>query len=62
VHERWWTQPYIYDNAKTKEWLISRRWEMKGWYDAKEQLEAAKAQKNDAQKSKTEEGPLRYDE
>lgn len=34
VHEKWWTQPYIYDNEKTKEWLRSRRWEMKGWYDA----------------------------
>ena len=42
VHEKWWTQPYIYNNVKTKEWLVSRRWEMKGWYDARDQLEAAK--------------------
>lgn len=34
VHEKWWTQPYIYNNAFTKEWLLTRRWEMKGWYDA----------------------------
>lgn len=34
VHEKWWKQPYIYENAKTKQWLQSRRWEMKGWYDA----------------------------
>ena len=34
VHEKWWTQPLIYENAKTKEWLKTRRWEMKGWYDA----------------------------
>ncbi|KAF1828029.1 nucleotide-diphospho-sugar transferase [Decorospora gaudefroyi] len=34
VHEKWWTQPYIYANAKTKQWLLTRRWEMKGWYDA----------------------------
>jgi alpha-N-acetylglucosamine transferase len=40
VHEKWWTQPYIYENKRTKEWLVSRRWEMKGWYDARDQLEA----------------------
>ncbi|KAF1828943.1 nucleotide-diphospho-sugar transferase [Decorospora gaudefroyi] len=34
VHEKWWTQPYIYNNKATKEWLFTRRWEMKGWYDA----------------------------
>jgi len=34
VHEKWWTQPYIHGNEKTKQWLLSRRWEMKGWYDA----------------------------
>lgn len=34
LHEKWWTQPYIYNNGKTKQWLQSRRWEMKGWYDA----------------------------
>ncbi|KAI4658106.1 hypothetical protein J4E81_005493 [Alternaria sp. BMP 2799] len=34
VHEKWWKQPYIYENAKTKQWLLTRRWEMKGWYDA----------------------------
>jgi alpha-N-acetylglucosamine transferase len=67
VHEKWWTQPYIYNNAKTKEWLMSRRWEMKGWYDAREQLEAAKAQNEKAQNEKAqnekgEEGPLRHDE
>ncbi|KAF2271254.1 nucleotide-diphospho-sugar transferase [Westerdykella ornata] len=34
MHEKWWTQPYIYENEKVKEFLKSRRWEMKGWYDA----------------------------
>ncbi|KAH7123565.1 nucleotide-diphospho-sugar transferase [Dendryphion nanum] len=34
VHEKWWTQPYIYNNKMTKEWLLTRRWEMKGWFDA----------------------------
>jgi alpha-N-acetylglucosamine transferase len=34
LHEKWWTQPYLYNNDKTKAWLKSRRWEMKGWYDA----------------------------
>jgi alpha-N-acetylglucosamine transferase len=34
LHEKWWTQPYIYNNEKTKAWLLSRRWEMKGWYNA----------------------------
>ncbi|KAF1921543.1 nucleotide-diphospho-sugar transferase [Ampelomyces quisqualis] len=34
IHEKWWTQPYLYNNDKTKAWLKSRRWEMKGWYDA----------------------------
>ncbi|KAF2133466.1 glycosyltransferase family 8 protein, partial [Dothidotthia symphoricarpi CBS 119687] len=34
MHEKWWTQPYIYENKKVKEWLLTRRWEMKGWYDA----------------------------
>ena len=38
LHEKWWTQPYIYDNDKTKQWLQSQRWEMKGWYDALEAL------------------------
>ncbi|KAL1801567.1 hypothetical protein ACET3X_001909 [Alternaria dauci] len=40
VHEKWWKQPYIYNNDKTKQWLQSRRWEMKGWYDG---LEASKS-------------------
>lgn len=34
AHEKWWTQPYLYNNDKTKHWLRSRRWEMKGWYTA----------------------------
>ncbi|KAF2030693.1 nucleotide-diphospho-sugar transferase, partial [Setomelanomma holmii] len=34
VHEKWWDQPFIYDNDKVKDWLKSRRWEMKGWYAA----------------------------
>jgi alpha-N-acetylglucosamine transferase len=34
VHEKWWTQPYIYNNEKTKKWLLTRRWEMKGFYEA----------------------------
>jgi alpha-N-acetylglucosamine transferase len=38
VHEKWWEQPFIYGNDKTKEWLRSRRWEMKGWYSAYDQF------------------------
>lgn len=34
MHEKWWTQPYLYENQKVKDFLKSRRWEMKGWYDA----------------------------
>jgi alpha-N-acetylglucosamine transferase len=34
MHEKWWTQPYIYDNEKVKQWLRAQRWEMKGWFDA----------------------------
>jgi alpha-N-acetylglucosamine transferase len=34
LHEKWWTQPYLYENARTKAWLLSRRWEMKGFFDA----------------------------
>jgi alpha-N-acetylglucosamine transferase len=34
LHEKWWTQPYLYENQRTKDWLKSRRWEMKGFYDA----------------------------
>ena len=58
MHEKWWTQPYIYENKKVKEWLFSRRYEMKGWYDAwelknKQQLhketEAAKPKENEEQ-------------
>ncbi|KAL6707317.1 hypothetical protein ACN47E_004305 [Coniothyrium glycines] len=32
VHEKWWDQPFIYDNQKVKDWLRSRRWVMQGWY------------------------------
>jgi alpha-N-acetylglucosamine transferase len=65
VHEKWWAQPYIYNNDKTKGWLVSRRWEMKGWYDARDQLEAQmKADSNVQQKSNetAEEGPVRHDD
>ncbi|KAF2729608.1 nucleotide-diphospho-sugar transferase, partial [Polyplosphaeria fusca] len=34
MHEKWWTQPYLYENKKVKDWLLTRRFEMKGWYDA----------------------------
>ncbi|KAF2014004.1 glycosyltransferase family 8 protein [Aaosphaeria arxii CBS 175.79] len=34
MHEKWWKQPYLYENKKVKEWLLTRRYEMKGWYDA----------------------------
>jgi alpha-N-acetylglucosamine transferase len=34
LHEKWWTQPYLYENERTKAWLLSRRWEMKGFFDA----------------------------
>ncbi|EMD67054.1 glycosyltransferase family 8 protein, partial [Bipolaris sorokiniana ND90Pr] len=34
VHEKWWEHPYLYANEKTKQWMLSRRWEMKGWYHA----------------------------
>jgi hypothetical protein len=34
VHEKWWEQPWIFDNEKVKEWLRGKRWEMKGWYEA----------------------------
>jgi len=36
VHEKWWKWPYLHDNQPVKDWLYSRRYEMKGWYDAKE--------------------------
>jgi alpha-N-acetylglucosamine transferase len=36
VHEKWWKQPYIYESQPVKDWLFSRRYEMKGWYDAYE--------------------------
>jgi hypothetical protein len=42
LHEKWWTQPYIYENAKTKQWLLTRRWEMKGWYDAFERANSTR--------------------
>ncbi|CBY01000.1 hypothetical protein IAQ61_011899 [Plenodomus lingam] len=38
VHEKFWDTPLIYDNQKVKDWLASRKWEMKGWYDAYDQL------------------------
>jgi len=38
MHEKWWEQKYIYDNQKVKDWLQSRRWEMKGWYDAYDRM------------------------
>jgi alpha-N-acetylglucosamine transferase len=34
MHEKWWTQPYLYENQKVKDFLRAQRWEMKGWYDA----------------------------
>ncbi|KAL5461983.1 hypothetical protein PMIN07_005077 [Paraphaeosphaeria minitans] len=34
MHEKWWTQPYLYENQGVKDWLRRQRWEMKGWYDA----------------------------
>lgn len=34
MHEKWWTQPYLYENQKVKDFLKAQRWEMKGWYDA----------------------------
>jgi len=34
MHEKWWTQPYLYENEKVKDFLKAQRWEMKGWYDA----------------------------
>lgn len=34
LHEKWWTQPYLYENQRTKDWSKSKRWEMKGLYDA----------------------------
>jgi alpha-N-acetylglucosamine transferase len=36
MHEKWWKQPYIYDNDKVKDYLKAVRWEMKGWYDGRE--------------------------
>ncbi|KAL5115571.1 hypothetical protein ACEQ8H_006547 [Pleosporales sp. CAS-2024a] len=34
LHEKWWTHPYLYENQRTKDWMTSKRWEMKGFYDA----------------------------
>ncbi|KAF2714063.1 glycosyltransferase family 8 protein [Pleomassaria siparia CBS 279.74] len=34
MHEKWWKQPYLYENKKVKDWLFTRRYEMKGWYEA----------------------------
>ncbi|KAJ4354628.1 uncharacterized protein N0V89_006365 [Didymosphaeria variabile] len=34
MHEKWWTQPYLYENENVKDFLRAQRWEMKGWYDA----------------------------
>jgi alpha-N-acetylglucosamine transferase len=34
VHEKWWRQPFIYESQPVKDWLLSRRYEMKGWYNA----------------------------
>jgi alpha-N-acetylglucosamine transferase len=39
MHEKWWEQPYIYDNQKVKDWLLAQRWEMKGWYTGHEAKE-----------------------
>lgn len=39
MHEKWWEQLYIHDNQKVKDWLQSRRWEMKGWYDAYDRMD-----------------------
>jgi hypothetical protein len=41
VHEKWWEQPFIYGNDKTKDWLRSRPWEMRGWYTAYDQFRPA---------------------
>ncbi|KAF1951473.1 nucleotide-diphospho-sugar transferase [Byssothecium circinans] len=41
MHEKWWTQPYIFDNQKVKDWLLAQRWEMKGWYAGKEAKDGA---------------------
>ncbi|KAF2638165.1 nucleotide-diphospho-sugar transferase [Massarina eburnea CBS 473.64] len=41
MHEKWWTQPYIYDNQKVKDWLLAQRWEMKGWYDGRDAMKTA---------------------
>ncbi|KAH9872769.1 hypothetical protein J1614_005163 [Plenodomus biglobosus] len=38
VHEKYWSTPGIMGNEKVKDWLASRQWEMKGWYDAYDQL------------------------
>jgi len=43
VHEKWWSQPYIYNNEKVKQWLLTRRYEMKGWYDGIESTKATAA-------------------
>ncbi|KAJ4296397.1 hypothetical protein N0V90_006442 [Kalmusia sp. IMI 367209] len=34
MHEKWWTQPSLYENQKVKDFLMAQRWEMKGWYGA----------------------------
>lgn len=34
VHEKWWDHPFLFGNERTKQWMLSTRWEMKGWYDA----------------------------
>lgn len=44
MHEKWWDQPYIYDNEKVKQWLRAQRWEMKGWYDAWDLAHATSSQ------------------
>lgn len=36
MHEKWWKQPYIYENQKVKDWLLAQRWEMKGWYGCRD--------------------------
>ncbi|KAF2854368.1 glycosyltransferase family 8 protein, partial [Plenodomus tracheiphilus IPT5] len=38
VHEKYWDHGTIHGNQKVVDWLESRRWEMKGWYDAYDQL------------------------
>ena len=40
MHEKWWDQPYIHDNQKVKDWLVARRWEMQGYYNAQDELAA----------------------